>query len=220
LLEEGTEVIAMLLFVSATRASSASLWRASNDVLVAPVQWRRRISAAAALLWPVLTAATFLLPSPGGPADWLAALLFLICALLAIRMAMHRGRIDPRLMALLAVYIGASVAANAASFEWNPLLLGVPVNLRGIVFALLLVAAGAAEHVNGRRINLARCSLIAVVLAASAVVWPTSQLLWCALPPAFALWLYSIESRAAVPGRSSVPANVEASPVHAPLPRS
>ena len=138
LLEEGTEIVAMLIFVATTHPNSVSLLRASQDVLVAPVRRRRLIAFTAALLWAPLTAATFVLRDPGGPADWLAASLFLICALLATRTVVLRGKIDARSATLILFYVAASAAANAVSFEWTPVLLGVMVSVRGAWFAILL----------------------------------------------------------------------------------
>ncbi len=196
-LEEGTEVVAMLLFVAVTHVNSAWLLRASRDFLVTPVQWRRLITATAAVLWAPLTAATFVLQNPGGPADWLAASLFLICALLATRAAVMRRKLDAQSVCLIMLYVAASAAANAVAFEWSPTVLGIPVSVRGAVFAMLLMGAVVLLRANQRRMDVPRTLLVAAAIAGSAIVWPTSQLLWCGLPPALALWLYSIESKAA-----------------------
>jgi hypothetical protein len=196
-LEEGTEITAMLIFIAAMRSNSVSLLRASRDFLVAPVRRRRLVALSAALLWAPLTAATFVLRDPGGPADWLAALLLLLCALLATRGAVLHGTTDARSVSLILFYVAASAAANAISFEWTPALFGVAVSVRGASFAILVVAAVLLLRANQRRVNLARASLSAAVIAGSALVWPESQLLWCGLPPAFALWLYVLESKAA-----------------------
>jgi hypothetical protein len=166
-LEEGTEIVAMLIFVWVAHANSAALLRSSGDGLVAPVHWRRHILVAALLLWPILNAATFLLPAPGGPADWLASTPLLACALLVVRTSMLEGKLDSRAFALVAFW---------------------------------------------RRIHLPRPLLVAALVGISTIVWPSSQALWCALPSAFALWLYSIESNlAAVAARTRVePLSVEA----------
>ena len=198
-LEEGTELIAMLIFVTVTRSTSTSLLRGSADFLVAPMRHRRVITLAALLLWPVLTAATFALPQPGGPADWLAATLLLACALLALRAGALRGGLDPRALSVVAFYVAASAAANAVKLQWNPVVLGTTVSVRGIVFALLVLTAVAVLKTNGRPLKPSRAILTAAGIAASAVAWPRSQMLWCGLPPILALWLYRIESKATAP---------------------
>jgi hypothetical protein len=208
-LEEGTEIIAMLIFVSVTQANSVVLMRTARDFFVALVHWGQLIALIALVLWLPLTAATFYLPQPGGPADWLAASLFLISALLATRSAVIRNKLDWRSVTLVLYYLAASAAANAVSFAWDPVVFGVPVGLRGLVFAHLLVGAVAILRANQRRINSPRALLIAAVIAVCGLVWPTSQLLWCGLPPALALWLYSIEARAAVTGGATVRNNVD-----------
>ena len=202
-LEEGTEIAAMLIFVAVARTNSMSLLQSSQDVLVAPVRWRRLLALTALLLWPIFVAATFALTRPGGPAAWLASTLFMACALLAVRAGMQRGELDPRSLALIAFYLAASAAANAVPFTWTPDVLGVAISLRGIVFAVLVVSAVAVLKANGRRLKAPRVLLIAAVIAASAIMWPSSQILWCGLPPALALWLYGVESKAAVAGRTA-----------------
>ena len=197
MLEEGTEITAMLIFVATMHRNSVSLLRASQDLLVAPVRRRRLVALTAALLWAPLTAATFVLRNPGGSADWLAALLLLICALLATRGVVLRGTTDARSVSLILFYLAASAAANAISFEWTPAVLGVAVSVRGASFAILVIAAVVFLRANQRRVNLTHALLSAAVIAGSALIWPESQLLWCGLPPAFALWLFVLESKAA-----------------------
>jgi hypothetical protein len=202
-LEEGTEIVAMLIFVSVARTTSKSLLHATQDFLVAVVRWRRPLALTALTLWPILVAATFALTRPGGPPAWLASTLFMACALLAVRAAMLRGALDPRSIALIVLYLAASAAANAVPFTWTPDVLGVAVSLRGVVFALLVASAVAILEANGRRLKAPRVLLIAAVIAASAIVWPSSQLLWCGLPPALALWLYGVESKAAAASQAA-----------------
>jgi len=212
MLEEGTEIIAMLIFVSVTRACSGALLRATRDFMIAPVHGRRLITMAAWILWAPLTAATFVLPSPGGPADWLAGSLLMLCALLAARDAVQLGKLDSQAARLVLFYVAASAATNAVKLEWDPVVLGIAVSVRGIVFAVLLVAAVEVLKANQRRVNATRSLVIAALIAGSALVWSTSQILWCGLPPLFALWLYTIESK------SATQAAVRREHVRAPLP--
>jgi hypothetical protein len=200
-LEEGTELAAMLIFVSVGRATSTSLLRSSQDFLLALVRSRRLMALTALFVWPVLVAATFAFTRPGGPPAWLASTLLIACALLAAREGVLRGKLDSRCLVLILFYLGASAAANAVPFRWGAVIFGTAVNVRGIVLALLVMSAVAALKANGRRLKAPRTLLVAAVISASAVVWPASQILWCGLPPAFALWLYVIESKAAAEGQ-------------------
>jgi hypothetical protein len=75
--------------------------------------------------------------------------------------------------------------------------LGSRVSVRGIAFGVLLLTAVAVLKSNGRPLKPSHVVLAAVAIGASAVAWPTSQVLWCGLPPVLALWLYAIESRTA-----------------------
>ena len=196
-LEEGTELAASLTFISVVRATSASVLRGSQDFLLALVRDRRVVTFTALLLWPVLTAATLALPPPGGPADWLASTLFLGCALLAVRAGALHGRLDWRALSVVLFYVAASAAATAVKFQWHPLVLGTRVSIRGIAFALLLATAVAVLKTNGRRLKPSHVLLAAAVIGGSAIAWPSSEILWCGLPPLLALWLYAIESRTA-----------------------
>ena len=209
MLEEGTEIVAALIFVSVGQSISASLLRGSQDFIVALVRNRRGVTLTALLLWPVLTAATFALPQPGGPADWLASTLFLGCALLAVRAGVLRGGSDWRALSLVLFYVGASATATAMKFEWHPMVLGTRVSLRGIALALLVLSAVAVLKTNGRPLKPSRALVAAACLAASAVAWPSSQILWCGLPPILAIWLFGIESRTAAQSRIA-PVGVDA----------
>ena len=216
-LEEGTEIVAMLIFVAVARTTSMSLLQASQDFLVALVRWRRLLTLTAVLLWPILVAATFALTRAGGPPAWLASTLLMACALLAVRAGVLRGELDPRSLVLIVFYLAASAAANAVPFTWTPDVLGITISLRGVVFAVLVASAVAVLKANGRRVKAPRTLLIAAVVATSAIVWPSSQILWCGLPPALALWLYGIESKAAIAGQTAPVTAPPLGPQPAPL---
>lgn len=217
-LEEGTEIVAMLIFVAVTRETSASALRSSQDCLVALVRCPRLIGLTALFLWPVLVAATFELPQPGGPADWLASTLLLACALLAVREALQGGRFDSRSLALILFYAAVSAAANAMKIAWDPVVLGTSVNIRGIAFALLVVTGVLALKAKGRRLRARHAFPVAALIGASAIVWPSSQLVWCAIPPVLAVWFFAIESKAAAESRVALGAG--AAPTPEPAPRT
>jgi hypothetical protein len=210
--EEGTELLAMLIFVSVGRSNAVSLWRSSQDFVAALVRHRQLVSLTALALWPCLVAASFVMPRQGG-VDWLAVTLFLACAVLAARGAAVRGELEPRALTLILFYVAASAAANAVSFRWDPVLFGTAVNIRGIVFALLVLNGAMLLKANRRPVSMARAALVAAAIAASAIAWPSSQLLWCALPPAVALLMYGIESKQAARSKT---APLAAAPLQAP----
>lgn len=202
--EEGTEIVAMLLFVSVGRANSAALWRSSRDFVAVFTRRRQLISVAAILLWPALVAATFVMPRSGA-ADWLAAVLFLACALLIARAAALQGAFDAPALLLILLYLAASAAANAASYRWDPAVFGTAVSLRGVAFAVLLLCIAGTLKASGRPVRPGRAVLVVGAIAASAIAWPGSQLLWCSLPPVLALALLGIESKAAAPAKAALP---------------
>lgn len=194
MVEEGTEILAMLLLIVATRPNSAALLAHAGEVL-AVARWRTHWLAAGALLLPVLTAATFVLPYPGGPADWLGAVVLLACALSVVRSLLlepERPSAGPWL--LLGFYVMASAATNAVPLDWDPVVLGRPVGLRGVTFMLLCAAAVPVLRLGGRRMGSVVPAL-ATLAAGIGAMRPESQLLWCAAPPAIALWLYAVETR-------------------------
>jgi hypothetical protein len=194
-LEEGTEIAALLAFLAAARGNSESLCRMGLAPFAAPSSGRRSIVVAALALWPFLTAATLVLTSRTGAADWLAAALSFSCALLVVREALRRGSSDAHDKARVLFYLGASAAANAVRIAWVPEVLGLHVSVRGTLLAFLVLAAAALQR-SARRSSVARVSSIAGAIAVSAIVLPWSQLLWAALPPLLALWLFSLETAA------------------------
>jgi len=115
LLEEGTEIVAMLMLIGITRANSLALLASSApETFAAIARFRAPLIVVAAVLVPVLTAATFVLPYPGGPANWLASSLYLACALLVVRrFAMDRQPFTFKSGLLLLYYLAASASASA-----------------------------------------------------------------------------------------------------------
>jgi len=217
-LEEGTEILAMLVLVAVLRRNSAALLAGrSSEVLAAAARLRTPTVVAAAVSIPVMVAATFVLPYPGGPADWTAAALYFACALLVAReLALgRRPAAQGALAVLLLCYLAASVASNAVALEWDPVIFGTPVSVRGLFVTLLLLAAPAVLRWTGRDASAAGFGAAALA-ALAASLWPQSQILWCLVPPVVALGIYVVESRAAALGetRLGVTRPVVARPGH------
>lgn len=196
MVEEGTEVAAMLILIGVTMANSqCGIEQGRINVLEATAVLRRPILVASIMMLPPLVGATFLLPFPGGPADWLAQSLYLICALRVVRSIITEGRkVDARISLLLFLYIGASAMSSVLGLSYDPAIFGTPVSIRGLGICVLLIAAGPILRSHGREPSGLWVAAAAVV-ALIAVLYPQSQLIWCSIPPAVAIWIYSVESK-------------------------
>lgn len=200
MLEEGTELCGMLVLLSATVANTRDFLSRHPDLAMnLTVFGRKRILIAAIVLAPTLSAATFILPYPGGPANWIASSLYLLCALAVIRgslMGQHRP--DARIALLLAFYICASVASCSIRFTDDVTLFNIPVSLRGIALCATLLGAASLLRTMGRRARWDRMKLGAFTIFVMAW-WPQepsmlSQFLWCFVPTIVAVWIYAVES--------------------------
>lgn len=194
-LEEGIELAGILLLVAVTsRNTLGAIEDGRGEEAFELARHRPLVLGVAAALAPVLVAATFVLPYPGGPADWLAAAGYFGCALLVIRRIVA-GQDDASapVITLLAWYLAASVGSNAMKLGWDPVVLGMPVGVRGLFVALLLASAVPILRRAGRR---ASPVLFAGAAAAALVgsTWPQAQLLWCAFPVLVAWLIYAGES--------------------------
>ena len=185
--EEGTEVAAALLLIAAT---SANLFRARAD---RRVTFDGLIRFGPPLLWCVaaavpLAATLSYLAVFRGPANWLGAAVFLLCALVAVGRA---AWVRPT------TYVLASIGANAVPVVWGPQLLGVEVNLRALCFGLLLAAAPwvlSAGKSWRRRIGWL---VLAATTIVAAFVFPAPRVGWSMLPPVIALLCFYKEIAAA-----------------------
>jgi len=196
-LEEGIELTAILLLVAVTSRNTRSAVERGAGEAFELARHRLLVLAAAAALAPVLVAATFVLPYPGGPADWLASACYLGCALLVVRSLVGPSTAATTpLVVLLVWYLAASCGSTAVKLDWDPVVLGAPVSLRALFVALLLATAVPILRSAGRRAS----PLLFVGGAAAALVgsmWPQSQLLWCGFPVLVAVLVYAGESAVA-----------------------
>jgi hypothetical protein len=198
--EEGTEVAAALLLIAGTNACLSRLGAsrpepfASLAKLGAPLFW---LSLGAL---PLVIAAAHEL-NLTGPADWLGSALFLACALLAI----SSMRSDAAALPKAAVYLLASVGANAVRPDWDPLVLSYSPNLRGLFFAALLLAT-ALVVARGKPWR-ERCIWLALGggTLLGALFFPHPQLVWSTWPAAVALFCLFIELTAIVGLRTEPP---------------
>ena len=200
-LEEGTELVAMLILISATRANTNGLLRArSPDALSLAVHLRTPLIGAGIVLVPVLSGAAFILPLGVGPATWLTGSLYLLCALAVIR-SLLIGRQAPsmRVLLLLALYLSASAISFFVRVTDDLTIMGAPISLRGLGICGTLLAATMLMARAGRQAKwvwMRICAIVVFVMAwwspdASAL----SLVLWSLIPSAVALWIYAIESR-------------------------
>lgn len=214
LIEEGTEVAAALIFVAVTHACTAALRASSGELLAAPVRLRGAVLWSSCFALPAATAAAvFMQPNPTGPASWLTAALFLLCALLAAR-SIALGRDGGAARTRLLYYLAASLAANAISTGWDPEVLGRAVSLRGVTFAALLAVGAAIAHRPDRGFRRL-LSALAVFTLGAALLWPRSTLLWSAWLAALAVLCYRFESTRAALASAAWPndmGNVAPSP--------
>lgn len=219
--EEGTELAAILLLIAATRRHPPALLEHHADTLVGVARHRSLVLLSGIVLLPPLVAATFVLPYPGGPADWLASSLYFACALLVVRRLVRAQAASAAALSLIAFYLVASLGSNAINLAWDPEVFGKEIVLRGIFVAALLLIAVPALAATGRRPSPLLPAAAPLVLVAAA--FTDSQLAWCAVPIVAALWLYSIESGSTVRLPSSVPAaqdSFDMEPTAAPPPRT
>jgi succinate-acetate transporter protein len=196
LLEEGIEIIGMLMLLGVTRSNTARMLAADRpDAFAAIARFRAPLLGTAFVLAPVMTAATYVLPYPGGPADWLAGSLYLLCALLVVRrFALSGSAPTAALVVLLLFYLVASAGSNAVDLEWDPAVLGTRVGVRGVYLALLLFASAPILRANGRHVGAWPILGGALALLAAAE-WPESQLIWCLAPALLAVAFFASESK-------------------------
>jgi hypothetical protein len=192
--EEGTEIAAAAVFLAVTsggvRRSEAS----------GPDLFSCFVSFGAPLLWlciaalPLAVAAAYLFNLTGAT-NWLGATLFMSCALLALR-ALAQG--DTAAVAKAVGYLLASIGAIAVRPDWDAVVLGHDLNVRGIYFGALLFAAawmlgpGAPWHQRAFWLSLAGITLLA------AGMLPRPQLVWSTWPPTVAVLCFFIELAGAV----------------------
>jgi hypothetical protein len=199
--EEGTEIVGALALLAATSGGLLRI-RVGRETFASLVRLGTPLLWLAVAALPAVAVAVRGFNLPGAP-NWLGTALFLGCAALAVRRSAERA--EPRLLWAAALYLAASFGANAVRPDWDPLVLGHTVNLRGLYFGSLLLAApwilspGERWSRRGVWLALAGCTLLGAFVLPPLVVWST----W---PPTLALLCFYIELLAAVPLRSAVAA--------------
>lgn len=138
-LEEGSELVGMLLLIRAALPNTGGSFRRGAApraaVLEAPFSWRRYVIPVALALSPVLAyvSARWLLDHRGHPANWLASALYFLAAVAVLRPLVRIGTKGSLWHWVLA---GSAVLASVSSTALNNML---PYVLAG----LSLVIAGA-----------------------------------------------------------------------------
>jgi len=197
LIEEGTEIAGMLILIFATRANTRVLLNKHHpDALIAATRGKLPLIVAVGALVPIMAGATFILPYPGGPADWLAAGTYLLCAARVLHPILIGTEVlRQRTVLLLGFYLIASALSNGLKLSWTPEIFGGPISIRGLGNAGLLLTANVVFRMGGRRTTIWFYPTAVAVLAAS--FWSTSQLLWCTIPGCLALWMFALEGQSA-----------------------
>jgi hypothetical protein len=195
LVEEGTEIAAALVLLHATSGGLLRLRASGPNAFAALAQFGLPLSWLAVTALALAVAATSTL-NLTGVINWVGSSLFLLCALLAVRSG--RPRRDSAAWAKAGLYLLASVGANAVRPDWDPVVLGHAVNLRGVYFGALFFAAawmfssGSSWHRRALWLALAGTTWLAAV----AVLRP--QLVWSTWPPTIALLCFYAEIAAAM----------------------
>jgi hypothetical protein len=193
--EEGTEIVAALVLLSATsggllrlRVSGAGTF-ASLSKLGTPLLWL------AVVALPLAVAAMSRLNLPG-VTNWMGSSMFLLCALLAFRAAQQPC--DGAALAKAGLFLLASVGTNAVRPDWDPVVLGHAVNLRGIYFGLLFFAAAWILAPGGALRQRAFWLALAGTTWLAAILGLRPHLIWSTWPPTIALLCVYIEIAAAM----------------------
>jgi hypothetical protein len=199
LVEEGTEIAGALALLAATSGGLLRL-RIGRETFASLVSLGMPMLWLAVAALPAVAVAVRGFNLPGAP-NWLGTALFLACAALAVRGAAARG--EPSLLWAAAWYLLASLGANAVRPDWDPAVLGYTINLRGLYFGSLLLAAPCVLSPGEpwrRRVfwlALAGCTLLGAFVLPPLVVWST----W---PPTVALLCFYVEISAAMRLRAAV----------------
>jgi len=213
LIEEGTEITGMLLLLYVTgRNTRHVLAMGPGGAFGLARDYSGPATTFALLLVPVLVAASFVLPYPGGPADWLACALFMLaaCNVFGEILARHCA-VDIRTWLLLAALVCASMLSNAVELGYQISLAGVTVGLRGLWISLLLPALWWLFDKHGLRFNIGAMIVLAVLSLIIACTWRT-QLVWVTVPALIAIQVYSGVVR--IPSTKRAPAAADALPAY------
>lgn len=219
--EEGSELIGMLLLIAATSAASGGVFARAAANTSAPVFSAVRplaswpLAALPILAVPVFAAVTARLTdvNRGHPADWLAATLFLLAALAAWSGWLEGKRFSSREFAAGGVCLCASAAAVQVGSSETTLVGTLLVNDRLAALACLvavLAAIGVRSTGGPGRLAPARglLAVAAVVVAGLAVANPGRLAVYTASGYAAAFAVFSF-ARSPVAARSSAQAPLE-----------
>jgi len=206
--EEGTEIAAMLLLLHVTAFNTRNVLDAhAGGAFGLARNYSGAATILALLLVPVLVAASFVLPYPGGPADWLASAVFMLAACSVFgEILARRAAAEMRTWLLLAVLVFASMLANAAELGYEISLGGVTVGIRGLGFSLLLPVLWWLFDRHGLRFNAAVMIVLSAVSMFLACSWRT-QLVWVTVPALIAIHAYAGATRIRVATGASLPAD-------------
>lgn len=214
-LEEGIEMVGILLLLHAGMANSARLAETGAPPFVAPTAYRQFLTAAALFLAPSAAALTGWLAgldNSGHPADWLAAALFLGAMLLPVR-GLLDGTAGPADLGLAALLL---LGSGAVSLDPAPVSLLPVGNALSPRLALMLVVTVAAISLaavrwRGPTEPLSIGAAGAAALALLPFVAPPSAFLQFLAPPLLAVAVFAVIAAREIAAREA-PASGRKSP--------
>lgn len=175
LVEESTELVAMLLLISVGLKNSKGLFVAQGSVAAAKAPALQGATAmpawlllVAAILIPLLSlfSARFHDDVRGHPADWLAASLLLCAAVASLRDFLRGRSLSLNRAALAAVLVFGSLVTVCIEADGVLAVASIVANKRVAMLAVLALAAAALLAIDARRSRAAAgISLLLVVLA-------------------------------------------------------
>lgn len=198
-IEEGTEICAaIMLLVAIAKNNRGGLLRPTMHDIVLNPSFRRMILLISVLSIPPTVAGSFILPHPGGPADWLASAIFLLCAVTAYRAASIENQgINRSAIMLAIVYVCASAMSSAIRLKYQIDLPNLQLSMRAIFFAVLILGSIPLLRRAGRYPPIVLMVVSAGLLLLEGMR-PEAQVVWRSVPALVAVAYFWIESRALV----------------------
>ena len=191
--EEGTEIVAALILLASVRVRTSDHRILANGPTLFSPRNVNLLLILSLFALPLSVLGSYYLPYPGGPADWVAVVLFMLCAIKVVYEFPIAAKADSiRLLVLSGAYVTGSVMSSAIKLEYVFSIADLSISLRGIFFGLYLLFLLPILRGTLRKPPFTLTALCAAVLLA-VEFWPQSSLLWRSVPPIVAILLFAIE---------------------------